>query len=977
MPAATDAAMLLYYALDESQPKATRSNLGYLGSAQDLSVVQSSGTDGIPTVSDGNGGRALDIFVTRTGYTTAERALRGAQAVGSAHTARPTTPSASAANDFAFGCRFQWAAANTGGGATETEVLFGLGSVGTASFGWGLGVVPNSASAPTAAQLRLFAYGSSAVVDAISWTTGGGPATNYINPNEWYRVVVRIYYSGTGAIAKVYVVRESTGDVFTFTKNADLSLSNEAAFNALTDVAVHVSYLAISSSFPLYGGYVDESWLYDSPVSDSEATSIVSGGFTIPWDPPSYRRADHDVYVSCARDGATFPRPRRLALGTLYGRTVQDVANERVRFHVEGWRPGRPWLLRSIEGVYDTDGPWSSKPGNRLPEYDVNLGLWRMGGQLPRGAWEDVRNVETTQAGPRRRRGYRVRRNVSTAQGTSSANRFFFFRANSGSLYGFYKVGTNLYEETGAGATSLESGWNSQQLPVAFAFDNRAIILSGARRRTWRGNSGSTDSLGAAAPASISPAAGSGGTLNGAYYYAATLYDPTTGDETGPVVSAIVNPSTQKVTLTLPATAPESRYTKYRIYRTTNGGSPPNLFRILEVTVAATVDDTGEVDGTILLGQVTDSGGTLLAYLTGAAPDTFSFGCSHKERVFYGGGATYPDRVYVSEAQEPARWYSSYYLVCEGPVRALASFGHRFVAFTDNTVEIFESDWARDLDGNVSVTRTVISYEVGCVGPHAVVEAEGSLWWMDRRGVWRMDSGKPEPASGPIRDLFPYVNHSIASRAVLSYNHVRRQLWLSVAHASLQRDTDRFDTVLVYDLEAHAQGAQKWTIYERECSYHGKFDDDLNGLQFGEIDHLGVFKMAESYEGDGAQGSESYTTEDEGGSSGSVGISSISGSVVTVFGTPGWTSGALRGFSVVFRDRSTGALSWHLIADNTTTTLTVIGTPDSALAARDGYYIGGIRAYVRTAEQALNSPNRKIQRQQGYAFAALSSALYL
>jgi hypothetical protein len=969
-----NANLRLLYNLNESQPKATRANTGTIGSAQDLTVVQSSGSDGIPTVQDGNGGRATDHFLTRTGWTTASRCLRGAQGTGGTHAAYPTMPTASALDDFAFGCRFQWNAGNVGGGALESEVLFMLGSVANAGqFAWGIGVLPNDATTPTAGQFRLWLMGTAVTVAAAAFTIVGAPPTQYVLPNEWYRVVVRVIYSGTGVRAVIYLVRESTGAVYTFTEIADHSTANKSAFEAATDIAVHVSYQPVSSTFDLRAGYVDEAWLYDAPLSDTDATSTVAGGFTVPWTPPSYRVVAQVCYAACTREGASYPITRPLPTGKAWSRYPADVFCQRARFRVEGWRPGRPWLLRTLEGTFDTVGPFSAKQGNRFALDDLTVGLLRIPGPLPAGAWEDARNVETSLFGPRRRRGYKVRRNVATDQGDSSANAFAFFRTNDQSLYGIFKVGTKMYEETGSAAVSLEAGWNPQQKPQFLSFDNRLVILSGSRRRTWRGQSGSTDSYGVTAGTTATVAT-IVGTLAGAYYYAWTEYDPTTGDESAPKVSALISPATQGVRLTMDAINSDTRFSQRRIYRTTNGGSAPNLFRLATITSATTYDDTAGADGTVLVGQVIDSSGTLLGYLTGALPDTFSIGAVHMERLFLSGGTSYPDRVYVTEENEPQRFYSDFWLQASGVVRAIASWGHRLVVFTDTTVEIFESDWVRDSDANVNRQRTVLSVRRGAVGPHAVETTDqGGIFWLARDGVYTIRGGEVACISTTIKDLFPYLNHSLALRFVVRWNPIRNQLWVGVAHTTLQQgSTDRMQTVLVLDFDAYASGKEKWTPYELECTWFSSFDDDLNGQQFGVMDHLGVFAQMETYEGDGAQGDEAYTTEDEGGSSGSVGISSITGSVVTAFGAPGWVAGALRGFSVVLRDRSTGLLYWHKIADNTTTTLTVIGTPNAALAARDGYYIGGIRGYVQFAEQAFATANDKVVRQVVHSFADLT-----
>lgn len=980
MPFASDDAMLLFYALDESVPNAVRVNLGALGSDEDLDVFQSAGTDGILSVSDGNGGKAIDNFVTRSGYTSATRYLKSqSSALGSAHLARPAIPLTDADDDFAFGGRFQWAAGNGGGGANESEALFALMDTGSSNIPcWRIAVLPDDATTPTAAnlQLRIGQNTLDVYEGSGNWSATGSPGTHFIDPDKWYRVVVRVYNVAANEWrVKVYVVEEETGTLWTFTRTASYTNDYSAGQGSGT-YEVRIGSPDGSSNPIQWIGFADECWLYDAPVTDDEATGIVYGGFSVPYTQPDYRVADHDVYAAVTAQGKAYPESRQLPIGGMFCRYPADVACDRVRVRVEGWRPGRPWCLRKIEGTMDTSGPWASRHAHPFRFDELTMGLYRKPGILPPGAWERAYDVETTELGPRRRRGFKIRRNVTTGQGDSNTNAFHFFRANDDSLYGVYKVGTKLFEETGSGATELDSGWSGQQIPTFMYLDGRLIILSGARRKTWRGASGSIESLGVDAPASIS-ASLIAGTLAGTFFYAATLYDPNTGDESGPVVTtASVSPSTQGVRLTLPSTSPDSRFTQYRIYRTTDGGSAPNFFLLDTVTVAGTYDDDGSTAlSATLIGQVTTTEDTFLAYITGALPDTFSLGVVHSERAFYSGGATAPERIYVTEANEPQRFYPDFYLVADGgPVRALASWGHRLVAFTDDTVEVFESDWIRDADGNVNVQRTVLSRTVGCVGPQAVSVIEGVPYWLDRRAVWTMQGTKPVQISPPIRDLFPYVNHGISSRAVLRFNHVRRSLWLSVPIPVLQANSDRFETVLSLNLDALAAGEVKWCPFRLEASFHGPFDDDLNGLQYGVIDHLGVFKQAETYEGDGAEGDEAFTTEDAGTDDAMVdaGINTIAGNVVTMYGSPGWTSGALRGMSVLFRDRSTGARYWHMIGDNGTDSLTVIGTPNANLAARDGFYVGAIDAVLDFAEQDLASPNEKVLRQIRFSFALLT-----
>ena len=53
----------------------------------------------------------------------------------------------------------------------------------------------------------------------------------------------------------------------------------------------------------------------------------------------------------------------------------------------------------------------------------------------------------------------------------------------------------------------------------------------------------------------------------------------------------------EKVTLTLDAVNSDTRFSQRRIYRTTNGGSPPSLFLIATISTATSYNDTGAADG--------------------------------------------------------------------------------------------------------------------------------------------------------------------------------------------------------------------------------------------------------------------------------------------------------------------------------------------------------------------------------------------
>jgi hypothetical protein len=528
----------------------------------------------------------------------------------------------------------------------------------------------------------------------------------------------------------------------------------------------------------------------------------------------------------------------------------------------------------------------------------------------------------------------------------NAINAFYSWRDSNDVLYRLYKVGSKLYAETGASAAQLDTGWPQLEAVVGAVLDNRLVLVSGTRRRTWRGDNSVIESFGVTTPAAPT-AALAAGTLTGTYYYAYTEYDPTTGDESGPgILVTPVSPAAQGVTLTLAAVSSDTRFSQRRIYRTTAGGSPPDLFLIDTITSATSYTDSGEVDGTTPVGRIVTSDGDLVEYFTGSPPEDF-VGCAvHMNRMLY----WYGNKLFWTPEYEPQRWTEADSITTDAPIRAVISVGFRAVVLTTHTVEIVETDFIRDGTGIIIPRRTVVSRDVGAAGPWSpVLVRDDELYWLDRRGIYRLVGDKVVKVSGLIDNLFRYLNTGYAGFISGAYNHIRNQVWWSCPFASIQEDNTRLQTTIVLQ----PGDSPRWSLFQLEASYVAQFDDDLNGIRFGIIDHLGCFKEMESFEGDGAEGNESTTTEDDDG------ISSISGNTITVTPSPGWTTNEHRGKAVVCRDVDTGDIFYYLITSNGADSLTVVDTPDSSLESGDGFYLGGMRAFIEIAEQDFGTPNKK------------------
>ena len=953
----TDPFFKLIYGCDESLATANRVNSGSLGSAQDLSVYQSTGSDGVLSVADGNGGHAAWFDVTYpspySGMSSAARALRAAvAATGSVHTARAAFPLTVATDDFAFGARFKWVAGETdGGGAAEGQFIFGLATSTGSLFGWSMMILPNTNANPASGGKIRLNFGGSGNFDitGASFTETGSPPSDYILPDEWYRATVRFYYggAGTGYRIKLYVYRESTATLYTFDYNSVLlTYDYSASFDSSTSARVMVGYDGGGGSNPvsLYG-YVDDCWLYDAPLSDGDATTVTSSGISIPWSEPSYAIYDHDPRVTLCREGGSFAKSRQVGVGVLRSRIPVQVRHRRLRVRYESYRPGRPWALRRAQVILDSSGPRKGREDFDDGFIKFDRGWVRQAGVLPANCLIDGRNIDLSTDSVRSRRGFRIRRDVATVD---SANAFFGYRDLSDQLFRLYKVGSSLYAETGTSSVSIDSGYSGTHLPSVGILFGRAVILTPSRQKTHRSSLSAVESFGIAAPAAPT-AALAAGTLTGTFYYLYTEYDPTTGDESAPgVLVTAISPAAQGVTLTLAAVSSDTRFSQRRIYRSTSGGAATTATLIATIATATSHTDSGASTGVTAIEQV---GGV---YITGTPPDTFAGVTIHRERCFYYKGATYSNRLYWTEAGKIQRFYANAYIEAEGPIRCVVSQGQRLIIFTDYTVEILESDFVRDsVLGTYSLQRTVVSRTVGCFGHKSAINAHGRVFWIDSRGAWTLDGDTPVPISEQIKGVFPFINTNLKHRIVAAYNHVRRQVWFCVAlgGSEFQTDTSRVQTVLVYQIDKNV-----WCPpYHLEACFADQFDDDNNGLRFGIMDQIGCFKEMETYEGDGIEGDETHTFEGT--------VSTIASRVLTPSVAPtAWTTDLLRGMGITLVDSVTGAMFYTLIASNTSGTLTLLEDPGAGYGSPDTFYVGGFPSWAEPAEQDGGSQNEKVAR---------------
>lgn len=846
--------------------------------------------------------------------------------------------------------------------AVNTSYYYGLGGwVDTTSGSSGLGAIGaalnwnNATIASGAGTLAVTPASNSILSTGVNWTavSGGAPATGYILPDVLYRLVYRVVNDGTTTAATVYVYLWGSDGTFYSWRATE---ANKISTDMLTNVFAATSYerfifsgSGTNSNFSLNGFFsVADYWQYHATLSEDDATSISTSGIATSYEEPTYNIQGASVNYACRSERASsFPVPRALPTGQPKARHTVGVLGLRHAHRWDGLRPARPACLHSVSAFFDVVGPRSARSAYER-EFPAFAGISRLVGQPKPGKLRDARNVYRPGNWPRTRRGFNIRSLLSTASASVCA--FRSIRDWGGSVNHLYKIEDSVYLEAGTSAPMLlEAGWQVDDLVSILNIDGRGLVLGRGKNRWFDPTTSQLQPFGASAPASLAGVAGSGGTLLGAYWYAVTEYDPVSGDESGPrVVSAAITAATQKITLTIGAVSSDTRFTHRRIYRTTAGGAPPDLYLVAQIATSTTYADTGLADGTVQIGVAGTS------YITSEAPDTFLFGCWHLERAFYV-GQTDQTIVYFSEANEPQRFYANAYMRFDQPVTAIASKGSKLVVWTRNSTYIVESDFVRAVDLTYNIFRSLVSDSIGCCGHRAVVDVDDQLSWMDRRGAYRMVGDTPQRISTEIDALFPFINHSRADKITAGYSHTDQQIWFSVPYSSW--DNTRNRAIFQYEMTK-----EEWWIHDLDASDVRQFDDGENGQRLGVIDHFGTFKVMSTYHADGVEGDESGIEAT---------VSSISGTVITVTGSPGWTAGAWRGCGLALRDVSTGALYYRTIVDNGAATLTVEAVP-SGLVSGDLAYVGGIPWYMETPLDDSGSRGEKVIREMQHQIEDLT-----
>lgn len=331
---------------------------------------------------------------------------------------------------------------------------------------------------------------------------------------------------------------------------------------------------------------------------------------------------------------------------------------------------------------------------------------------------------------------------------------------------------TNVTEDTAAVNSTFFSTGSTQ--PVVFSQFNPpsqdTAWFAGGGASTLYGYNGTkvtqngTPALSGTFSGIVSASGGSW-TTTGTYYYAVAQRKSLTQAISNATLdfSATIANVTDKVTITLPTISDQTKYDKFYIYRSAVGGTTSFTTGVLVAIVdssATSYVDTGSAVGVtdnvpradyaILDNSVLPSG-------------TYNNVVTWKNQLVTAKDNT----VYISDFLKPESWPSdkNITLTDAGQIQALGvvNFNSRSTSTSDEylvvwtTTKMYIIQGTGFYDDANSIWDLSLFYidAIGCVGQASVVNAYGSILWVDLAGIYSWDAnGKPVYISRFLEGLF-------------------------------------------------------------------------------------------------------------------------------------------------------------------------------------------------------------------------------
>lgn len=340
-----------------------------------------------------------------------------------------------------------------------------------------------------------------------------------------------------------------------------------------------------------------------------------------------------------------------------------------------------------------------------------------------------------------------------------------FFKNTDDTKKTLAKVGSSLFAVAQAGAsTAIKTGLNALSKHRGVTLRSRHILAI-ENDGLFSYNGTTVTQLGQAAPSVVTIALASGGAIpDSTYGVYITFYSSSTGFESNASTisnTVAVTGANKKISVTgIPATAANTTIDKVRIYLRDEVAHGPKLF-VAEVALGAThtIDKGAESTQTPPTKNAPPQ--------AGGAKFLAEFG----DCLAYAGNATYPNDVFISEANMPDAYddtstAKTLFIPGQGAITGLAvgfydesNMVPYLVIFKKSSTTIYS-----EINGNPS--QVTIDKNIGCVSADTIREGNGLIYFMSENGWYAIRKGSiiknsnnlpVSLGNGDIDDIFSRV----------------------------------------------------------------------------------------------------------------------------------------------------------------------------------------------------------------------------
>lgn len=246
----------------------------------------------------------------------------------------------------------------------------------------------------------------------------------------------------------------------------------------------------------------------------------------------------------------------------------------------------------------------------------------------------------------------RAKRNTTAITSTPHMLDLHRFYLSGGTKKFLAGGGTNLYlgaETTPFAFSSIKASLTSGKKGRYQTFKDKVFRVNGTDANLKYDVSDGVVNMGVETPSAPAVATGAGGNLSGDYYYKVSYQVDGYSEGNASVASSLVQPSSQKVTVTKPTSTPEADVTHWIIYRTKAGGSI--YYKLATVLIATGSYSDDIVDSSL------DTGNT--APSDNSTPSVCDFIALFHRYIFIAKEDT--SRVYFSTQDYPEKYPAAYY----------------------------------------------------------------------------------------------------------------------------------------------------------------------------------------------------------------------------------------------------------------------------------------------------------------------------